>query len=112
VGATICAQATTFFTIFLKSGFLTLEGVRVIILGIAHTVGPKVLRSMEEALELPPSALQRSWDSLDRAGNLSSASVLFVLSDLLQAQEVQPGDDGMMLALGPGFCAELALLQW
>jgi alkylresorcinol/alkylpyrone synthase len=37
---------------------------------------------------------------------------LFMLSDLLQAQEAQPGDDGMMLALGPGFCAELALLQW
>jgi len=33
-------------------------------------------------------------------------------SDLLQAQEAQPRDDGMMLALKPGFCAEPALLQW
>jgi len=79
---------------------------------IAHTGGPKVLRSMEEALELPPRALKRSWDSLDRAGNLSSASVLFVLADLLQAREAHPGDYGMMLALGPGFCAELVLLRW
>jgi alkylresorcinol/alkylpyrone synthase len=79
---------------------------------IAHTGGPKVLRSMEEALELPPCALKRSWDSLDRAGNLSSASVLFVLTDLLQARAAQPGDYGMMLALGPGFCAELVLLRW
>jgi alkylresorcinol/alkylpyrone synthase len=79
---------------------------------IAHTGGPKVLRSMEEALELPPGALKRSWDSLDRAGNLSSASVLFVLADLLQARAAQPGDYGMMLALGPGFCAELVLLRW
>ena len=79
---------------------------------IAHTGGPKVLRSMEEALELPPRALKRSWDSLDRAGNLSSASVLFVLADLLQARAAHPGDYGMMLALGPGFCAELVLLRW
>jgi alkylresorcinol/alkylpyrone synthase len=79
---------------------------------IAHTGGPKVLRSMEEALNLPPCALKRSWDSLDRAGNLSSASVLFVLADLLRAHEAQPGDYGMMLALGPGFCAELVLLRW
>jgi predicted naringenin-chalcone synthase len=35
-----------------------------------------------------------------------------MLSDLLQAQEAQPGNDGMMLALGPGLCVELALLQW
>jgi alkylresorcinol/alkylpyrone synthase len=79
---------------------------------IAHTGGPKVLRSMEDALELPPCALKRSWDSLDRAGNLSSASVLFVLADLLQAREAHPGDYGVMLALGPGFCAELVLLRW
>ena len=79
---------------------------------IAHTGGPKVLRAMEEALELPPCALKRSWDSLNRAGNLSSASVLFVLADLLKTDEAVPGDYGVMLALGPGFCAELVLLRW
>ena len=73
---------------------------------------PKVLRSIEEGLELPPCALKRSWDSLDQAGHLSSASVLFVLADLLQANEAEPEDYALMLALGPGFCLELVLLQW
>ena len=79
---------------------------------IAHTGGPKVLQSFESALQLPPEALRRSWDSLRRTGNLSSASVLFVLSELLAANEARPGDLGMLMAMGPGFCAELVLLRW
>ncbi len=79
---------------------------------IAHTGGPKVLDAVGEALELPPSALERSWASLNELGNLSSASVLFVLGDLLRAEEAEPGDFGVLLAMGPGFCAELVLLQW
>jgi alkylresorcinol/alkylpyrone synthase len=79
---------------------------------IAHTGGPKVLRAIEAGLALPRSALQRSWDSLCRMGNLSSASVLFVFAELLEAKEQRPGDYGLMLGLGPGFCLELVLLQW
>ena len=79
---------------------------------ICHTGGPKVLEACEEALEIPRSAMQRSWDSLQKVGNLSSASVLFVLSDLLAAGEASPGDRGLLLAMGPGFCSELVLLEW
>ena len=79
---------------------------------IAHTGGPKVLQAFEAALELPPEALRRSWDSLRRTGNLSSASVLFVLSELLASGEPRPGDLGLLMAMGPGFCAELVLLRW
>jgi alkylresorcinol/alkylpyrone synthase len=79
---------------------------------VAHTGGPKVLKAFEESLELPPVALARSWASLKEAGNLSSASVLFVLGETLESQEPQPGDWGLMLAMGPGFCAELVLLRW
>ncbi len=79
---------------------------------VCHTGGPKVLEAFEEALELPRAALQRSWDSLQHVGNLSSASVLFVLADLLAAGEARPGDRGLLLAMGPGFCSELVLLQW
>lgn len=79
---------------------------------VAHTGGPKVLTAFEEALELPPAALARSWQSLREVGNLSSASVLFVLSDLLASGEAHPGDLGLMIAMGPGFCAELVLLRW
>jgi alkylresorcinol/alkylpyrone synthase len=79
---------------------------------IAHTGGPKVLSAFAEALSLPPDALKRSWESLEKVGNLSSASVLFVLAETLAANEAQPGDLGLLLAMGPGFCSELVLLKW
>ncbi len=79
---------------------------------VAHTGGPKVLQAFESALELPPDALLRSWRSLREVGNLSSASVLFVLAELIASGEPAPGDLGLLMAMGPGFCAELVLLQW
>jgi alkylresorcinol/alkylpyrone synthase len=79
---------------------------------VAHTGGPKVLQAFEESLELPRRVLARSWASLKEVGNLSSASVLFVLSEILESEEPQPGDWGLLMAMGPGFCAELVLLRW
>src|SRR5205814_10554407 len=78
---------------------------------ICHSGGPRVLEAFEEALELPRAALQRTWDSLQQVGNLSSASVLFVLNDLLGSREARPGDLGLLIAMGPGFCSELVLLR-
>jgi alkylresorcinol/alkylpyrone synthase len=79
---------------------------------VAHTGGPKVLQAFEAALELPEAALARSWASLREVGNLSSASVLFVLSQLLESGEAKEGQLGLLMAMGPGFCAELVLLKW
>jgi alkylresorcinol/alkylpyrone synthase len=79
---------------------------------IAHTGGPRVLDAVEAALELPPDALELSRRSLGQCGNLSSASVLFVLGELLESGRARPGDWGLLLAMGPGFCSELVLLRW
>ncbi len=79
---------------------------------IAHTGGPKVLRILEEQLKLPDDALARSWRSLKTTGNLSSASVLFMLEDILKSEEAKPGDYGVMIAMGPGFSVELVLFEW
>ena len=79
---------------------------------IVHTGGNRVLDAVRDALGLEPDALARSWRMLEENGNLSSASVLFVLNDLLESGDALPGDYGMMIAVGPGFGAELALLQW
>ena len=79
---------------------------------IAHTGGPRVLQAFEETLELPAGALDRSWRSLRETGNLSSASVLFVLGELLDSGDAKKGDLGLLMAMGPGFCSELVLLQW
>jgi alkylresorcinol/alkylpyrone synthase len=79
---------------------------------VAHTGGPKVLEAFRRALALPDEAIARSWRSLREVGNLSSASVLFVLGDLLDADEARPGDVGLLASMGPGFSAELLLLRW
>jgi alkylresorcinol/alkylpyrone synthase len=96
------------------SGFLAEHGLRTedIRHWVAHTGGPKVLEAFESTLELPKGALERSWKALRETGNLSSASVLFVLESLLASGEAQPGDFGLLMAMGPGFCAELVLLRW
>jgi alkylresorcinol/alkylpyrone synthase len=83
---------------------------------IAHTGGPKILRVLESELELPPDALARSWRSLKTTGNLSSASVLFVLDEIIANETAsgapRAGDYGVMIAMGPGFSVELVLLGW
>jgi alkylresorcinol/alkylpyrone synthase len=79
---------------------------------VAHTGGPKVLEAMAEALELPDGALDVTWRSLAEVGNLSSTSVLLVLEETMRAHRPEPGELGMLLAMGPGFCSELVLLEW
>jgi alkylresorcinol/alkylpyrone synthase len=79
---------------------------------VAHTGGPKVIEAFRAALGLPATALERSYRSLREVGNLSSASVLFVLGDHLEAGEARPGELGLLAAMGPGFSAELLLLEW
>ena len=79
---------------------------------IMHTGGPKILEATQEALDLPPGALDASWDCLRRVGNLSSASVLVVLEEFLTRRRPTPGSWSVLGAMGPGFCSELLLLQW
>jgi len=79
---------------------------------VCHPGGPKVLEAFEQTLELPREALEITWNSLREVGNLSSASVLFVLRDTMEHSRPPRGAPGMMLAMGPGFCSELVLLEW
>lgn len=79
---------------------------------VAHPGGPKVLDAMARTLGLADGALDVTWQSLAETGNLSSASVLHVLARTLDAGTAVPGSPGMLLAMGPGFCAEMVLLRW
>jgi alkylresorcinol/alkylpyrone synthase len=94
--------------------FLAAEGMTRADIGswILHTGGPRVLEATQTALSLPDGALDASWQCLRRTGNLSSASVLFVLEEVLQARCTVTGTNGVMAAMGPGFCSELILLKW
>ncbi|MBI3210187.1 MAG: type III polyketide synthase [Candidatus Solibacter usitatus] len=79
---------------------------------ILHTGGPKILEATEAALHLHSGQLQASWDCLRRAGNLSSASVLMVLEEVMRNRRPAAGSYGVLAAMGPGFCSEILLLQW
>ncbi len=79
---------------------------------VLHTGGPKVLEAIEDALDLKDGQLKASWDCLRKTGNLSSASVLVVLEEVIKNRRPAPGTLGLMAAMGPGFCSELLLLQW
>ncbi|MFC8503274.1 type III polyketide synthase [Pedococcus sp. NPDC057267] len=94
-------------------GFLADHGLTRADVGfwVAHPGGPKVLEAMEDALEVADDALGVTWRSLDRIGNLSSASVLHVLADTLRERPPAPGSYGMLMAMGPGFCLEMVLLR-
>jgi alkylresorcinol/alkylpyrone synthase len=79
---------------------------------VLHTGGPKVLEAYADALGLQNGELKASWDCLRKVGNLSSASVLVVLEDVMKNRRPEPGTLGLLAAMGPGFCSELLLLQW
>ena len=78
---------------------------------IAHPGGKKVLAAYEEALRLSPGKTDVSLDVLRRHGNMSSATVLFVLKEFMD-KDVSAGEHGIIAALGPGFSSELLLVRW
>jgi len=79
---------------------------------ICHPGGPKVIETIQSVLGLDENDLAMTWRSLNRIGNLSSASVLHVFADTLAERPAEVGDWGVLMAMGPGFCAELVLLRW
>jgi alkylresorcinol/alkylpyrone synthase len=79
---------------------------------IAHPGGPAVIDAIEQGLDLPLGTLDASRRCLCRVGNLSSASVLVLLGEAMQHTDTARRGPGMLFAMGPGFCAELILLEW
>jgi alkylresorcinol/alkylpyrone synthase len=78
---------------------------------VCHPGGPKVIEALQQTLGLTYEAVQLTWESLARIGNLSSASVLHVLEDTLRDRPPRPGSFGVLMAMGPGFCSELVLVR-
>ena len=75
-----------------------------------HPGGRAILDRLEEGLGLPPEALAASRDVLRRYGNMSSATVLFVLAELL-AQPGPLGEPIVAMAFGPGLTVASGLLR-
>lgn len=76
-----------------------------------HPGGRRILEDLDADLGLA-GLTEPSWDVLREYGNLSSATVLFVLDEVLRRQPPPPGAHGLLAAFGPGFSAELSLMRW
>jgi alpha-pyrone synthase len=74
-----------------------------------HPGGRSVLDAVEKGLGLERDALAASRDILDRFGNMSSATIMFVLKAILDA--ARPGERGCAMSFGPGLTAETMLFQ-
>ena len=74
-----------------------------------HPGGPRILQACATALLLEPQQIAASQAVLQEHGNMSSATILFILDRL--RRQATPGP-GLALAFGPGLCAEVALLDW
>jgi alkylresorcinol/alkylpyrone synthase len=98
----------------LVDGFLARNGkTREDIKGwILHPGGARLLGNIEQELGLDKKDTQPSWDVLGNVGNLSSATILFILQEWLDKRPLKPGDLAFAAAFGPGFSAEFLLLQW
>lgn len=79
---------------------------------VCHPGGPRVLEAMQRSLELDDAAVALSWKVLAEQGNLSSASVLMVLREVFDGARPKSGALGLLLAMGPGFCSEIVLVEW
>jgi len=79
---------------------------------VLHSAGRRVLDRASELLDLVPEQTAPSRTVLRRYGNMSSATILFVLEETLATANPVPGEWGLMIGLGPGFAAEGALLRW
>jgi alpha-pyrone synthase len=74
-----------------------------------HPGGKSVLDAVEKGLGLPEHALAASRQTLECFGNMSSATVMFVLARLMQ--QAQSGQRGCAMSFGPGLTAETMLFH-
>lgn len=70
-----------------------------------HPGGRSVLDAVEEALSLPAEYLAASRHVLSQFGNMSSATIMFVLRELMSS--AQSGQSGCAMSFGPGLSAEM-----
>src|SRR5258706_4694474 len=77
---------------------------------ILHPGGARLLGNIETELGLCKCDTQPSWGILGNMGNLSSATILFILQEWMVKKPLHPGEYALAAAVGPGFSA--AVLPW
>jgi alkylresorcinol/alkylpyrone synthase len=79
---------------------------------VLHPGGRRVIEVMSERLGLRPCDVAATEAVLGEHGNMSSVTVLFVLDELVRCDRPARGEKGLLGAFGPGFGAELLLLEF
>jgi len=105
----IKAHAPAAIASFLGRNGLGIEDIRHYLL---HPGGRKIIDGFEASFALTRNELGSTRSVLRKHGNLSSATVLFVLDEHLRAGHGKRGDLGLLVAFGPGFGCESLLLEW
>jgi predicted naringenin-chalcone synthase len=105
----IRAHAPEAISAFLAANGRSLEDIDHFLL---HPGGRKIIEGFESAFRLGGGALDLTRTVLARHGNLSSATVLFILDDFRRRDRGRAGDLGLLVAFGPGFGCESLLLAW
>ncbi|MBP1933771.1 type III polyketide synthase [Ammoniphilus resinae] len=91
--------------------FLKAEQIEQIDHYIIHPGGKKVLEAFQKALDIPEEKLGITRQVLKENGNMSSCTVLYVLNEFIKQKQMNPGEKGLISALGPGFSAEMILVE-
>jgi len=76
-----------------------------------HPGGVRVLQAFESGLGLERGRLRWSWEVLAEHGNMSSASILFVLQRFMTSGIGRPGQKLVAIGLGPGISIEMILFE-
>ncbi|TCN53047.1 type III polyketide synthase [Flavobacterium circumlabens] len=78
---------------------------------IFHPGGKKIVTTVEALFSGLGKNIDATKEVLKQYGNMSSATVLYVLESIMEDQP-KAGEKGLMLSFGPGFSAQRVLLQW
>jgi len=93
---------------FLQRNGIQLEDIKHFIF---HPGGKKIVYAVEEILHAVGKHINETREVLKAYGNISSATVLYVLDQVFDDPHAV-GDLGLMLGFGPGFTAQRLLLRW
>lgn len=77
-----------------------------------HPGGIKILSALDEIFQLEPEQGRFARETLQSVGNLSSASILFVLDTFLRSNVYQDGEHALVVGVGPGLTIELILFKY
>lgn len=108
VPETIAAHFPDIINPFLKKNNLTITDIDHLIF---HPGGKKILQTVEELFSDLGKNIDDTKEVLRLYGNMSSATVLYVLERFMESNPSK-GEKGLMLSFGPGFSAQRVLLQF